>query len=95
MQVGNDGRIKPTFLRPDIADIACPFLVRAIRVEVPCQKIGGNVELVIAVRGGFELLVSFHSCSVFTHQTTHAAMAQPQTLLLTAFREIPETLSII
>ncbi len=35
MQVEDDSQIEPPLLCPDIADVACPFLVGAIRIEVP------------------------------------------------------------
>ena len=49
MQVEYDGKIQPTFTRPDICDVTSPLLVGCIRCKVPIQQIGRNVELVIAV----------------------------------------------
>ena len=45
-----DRQIQPPFTRPDIGDVARPFLVRTIRREILIQKLGRNVERMIAVR---------------------------------------------
>lgn len=49
MQVEDDSQIEPTLLRPDIADVTRPFLVGAIRIEIPVQQVGRDVEAVVAV----------------------------------------------
>ncbi len=49
MQVQDHSEIQPALARPDIADIACPFLIRLVSREVPIQQVRRNVELVIAV----------------------------------------------
>ena len=49
MQVEDHGKIQPAFARPDIADVACPFLVLLICNEVSVQQIWCNVELMVAV----------------------------------------------
>jgi len=50
MQVENDSKIQPAFARPDITDVACPFLIGPVRMEVPVQKVrvrDGATEILI------------------------------------------------
>lgn len=49
MQVQDHREIKPPLACPDIADIASPFLIGFVGVEVAIQQVRRNVELVIAV----------------------------------------------
>ncbi len=50
MQVQDDSQIQPPLTRPNVADIACPFLVWLVGNEVPIQQGRRIVELVVAVR---------------------------------------------
>ena len=49
MQVEDDGQIDPAFARPDIGDVARPFLVGLARSEILLQQIRRDVERVVAV----------------------------------------------
>ncbi len=49
MQVQDHSQIQPALAGPDIADIASPFLIGFVGVEVAIQQVRRNVELVIAV----------------------------------------------
>lgn len=49
MQVQDDSQIDPAFARPDIGDVAGPFLVGLARSEILLQEIWRDVECVIAV----------------------------------------------
>ena len=85
MQIKNDGQIQPTFLRPDVADVARLFLIGCIRMEVPIQQVRGDIEAVAAVRGRLELLVSFYRNSVQSHQSANATMPDIKPQLLQLF----------
>ena len=85
MKIENDGQIQPSLLCPNVADIARPLLVRAVSAEVPVQKIRRDVEAVIAVGRGFELLVPLHRNAVLSHQTTNAAMSDIKAKFLQLF----------
>lgn len=37
VQIQDDGQIQPAFMRPDLGDVACPFLVRLLSEKVPIQ----------------------------------------------------------
>src|SRR6056297_1360651 len=82
MQVQNDGQIQPSLLGPDIADVACPFLVWATSSEVPVQQVRRDIESVIAVGRSLELLVPLHRNAVFVHQAADAPMANIKAQLL-------------
>ena len=79
MQIKDDSEVEPTFLRPDIANIARPFLIGAIRIEVPVHKVRCDVEAVMTVRGRFELLVPPYLYPVFLHQPANATVTDSQT----------------
>ena len=49
MQVQDHSQIQPALTGPDVADVACPFLVWLIRCEVTIQQVRRNVELVVAI----------------------------------------------
>lgn len=49
MQVQDHSKIQPTFARPDIADVSCPFLIWFVCSEVSIQQVRSDVELVIAI----------------------------------------------
>ena len=49
MQVQDHRQIEPALAGPDVADIARPFLVLLIGMEVAVQQVRGNVELVAAI----------------------------------------------
>ena len=50
MQIENDRQIDPAFARPDMGDVARPFLVGMARSEVLLQKVRRDVERMVAVR---------------------------------------------
>lgn len=54
-KINDHGQIDPTFLRPDISDVARPLLVRRARREVLLQEIRRDVEGVIAFGRALEL----------------------------------------
>ena len=35
VEVENDGQVQPTFAGPDVADVACPFLIGSVGRETP------------------------------------------------------------
>ena len=78
VKVNHHGQIQPALSDPDISDITYPFLVRSIRIEVPVQPVGRNVEVVISVCGGFVFACSDDANAVVTHQTAHTAMPNHQ-----------------
>ena len=49
MQVQDHGQVQPTFTRPDIGKVTCPFLVWLIGGEVAVQQVRRDIELVITV----------------------------------------------
>ena len=49
MQIENDGQINPAFPGPDVADVARPFFVWMICMEIPTQKVRRDVERMIAI----------------------------------------------
>ena len=62
MQIEDNRQIQRALLGPDmrsygIADVTCPFPVRAGCREVPVQQVRCDVESVVAVRGRLELPV--------------------------------------
>lgn len=74
---------QPPFSGPDIADVACPFLIGSIGVEVSVQQVGRDVERMVAVGGHFvslrPLFVVFlmvHS-SVVTMSDKHFLSKKP------------------
>ena len=75
IQVEDHGEIEPAFLCSDIADVARPFLVRAIRREVTIQQIWRDVEAVIAVSCRLEPLAPLHGNTVLAHQPANTTMA--------------------
>src|SRR6056300_726703 len=73
VQVENDGQIQPSLLCPNIADVTGPF---------PVQQVRCDVESVIAISRGFELLISLHRNTVLSHQAANAAMPGVKAQLL-------------
>ncbi len=61
MQIEDDSQGEPTFTRPDITDVACPFPVRTGCREVPVQKVRRDVEGVGAVGAVGELIPRINS----------------------------------
>ena len=86
MQIEDDSQIQPAFPGPGIADVTGPFLVSAISSEVPVQQVRRDIETVIAVGRGLELLVSLHLNAILLHQATNAAMPDIKTEFLQFFR---------
>ena len=81
VQIQDHGQIQPAFAHPNIADIACPFLVRRISREVPIQQVQRNFELVVAVGRELMLTCSQDQDAALAHQTAHAAVTDVQTNL--------------
>ena len=86
MQIQDHGQIQPAFTHPNIADIACPFLVRRISREVPIQQVRRDVELVIAVGRDLMLTCSHDRDAVLTHQPANTAVPDVQADLFSLFR---------
>ena len=78
VQIEDHGQIQPAFTHPNIADIACPFLVRRISREVPIQQVRRDVELVIAVGRDLMLTCSQDRDAVLTHQPANTAVPDVQ-----------------
>ncbi len=49
VEIEERGEVEPALSGPDIADVACPFLVGRVRGEVAIQHIGYDSKAVIAV----------------------------------------------
>ena len=86
MQIEDDSEIEPALPRSDIADVTRPFLVGAIRREVPVQQVRCDVEAVVAVRGRLELLVPPDLYPVLFHQSANPAMTHSQSQPFQFFR---------
>jgi hypothetical protein len=76
------GKIQPSLTRPDIADVARPFLVWQVCCEVSIQQIGCDVELVVAIGRGLVFSGPDNGYTILAHQTAHTAMANIQADLL-------------
>ena len=80
-EIQNDGEIKPSLRRPDIADIDTPFPVRPVTRKILIQKIGGDRASVIAVRCLFETALLFRFQGVIAHQAGRAMAPYGQSVL--------------
>ena len=49
MQIQDHSKIQPAFTRPNIADVASPFLIGLISGEISVQQVRRNVELMVAI----------------------------------------------
>lgn len=65
-------------MRPDIANIACPFLIWLVSIEITFQQVWHNVELVIAICCDLVFARSDHAYAVLAHQAADATMADTQ-----------------
>jgi hypothetical protein len=95
MQVQDDGQIDPAFARPDIGDVADPFLVGLARSKIPLQEIWRDVEYVIAVGSCFEFMGSHNANRVLAHQTPHPAVPNTQAHLVQLFRHSGPTIAAL
>lgn len=86
VQIKDHSKIKPSLTRPHVADVARPFLIRRIRMEVPVQQIRGNVERMVAVSGHLEFLGAFDTDTILAHQSTDPPMADVQAKLFQLLR---------
>ena len=75
MQIKYDRQINPALPRPDIGDVAGPFLIGLARREILLQEIWRDVECVVAVCSRFEFMGSDHTNRVFPHQSAYPAMS--------------------
>ena len=75
----------PSGTRRTITDVASPFLIGFVGREVPVQKIGRDIEAVIAIGRGLIFAGSLHTNAILPHQTTNSPMANTQTQLLQFF----------
>jgi len=85
MQIQDHREIQPSFAGPHIADIARPFLVGRIRVEVPGQQVWRDVERVLAIGRHLVFLAAFDADTVLAHQSANTAVANAQTKLFQFF----------
>jgi hypothetical protein len=86
MQVEDDGQINPALARPDIGDVAGPFLVGLARSEILLQEIWRDVECMVAVSRCLEFMGSDHANCVLPHQTAYPAVPDAQAQLVQLFR---------
>ena len=86
MEVQDNGQIQPTLSRPDIADVASPFLVWYVCGDVTIQQVWGNIELGIAVGCDLVFAGPYDRYAVLTHQPANTAMPHIQADLLQLFR---------
>jgi len=74
MQVEDHGKIQLAFARPDIADVARPFLIGHICHKVTVKQVGCNVEPVIAIRCHLVFACSDDGYAVLAHQSANTAV---------------------
>ena len=72
------GKIDPAFLRPDISDVAGPFLVRPARGKALFQETRRDVEGVFTVGSHLELAAEDNLNAILALQTANAALADAE-----------------
>jgi hypothetical protein len=78
MQIHHHGQIEPALSRPDIADVASPFLVRKMGREVAVQHVRRNVEPVMTISRGLVFVGSHHVNAIVAHQATDTTVTNGQ-----------------
>jgi hypothetical protein len=78
MQIHHHGQIEPALSRPDIADVASPFLVGKMGREVAVQHVRRNVEPVMTISRGLVFVGSHHVNAIVAHQATDTTVTNGQ-----------------
>ena len=95
MQIKDDGQIYPAFPRPDIGDVAGPFLIWLARSKILLQEIRRDVECVVAVGSSLEFMSSDNADRVLPHQAPHSAEPDAQAQLAQLFRHSGATITAL
>ena len=85
IQIKNDSKVKPPFVRLNIGYIARPFLVWPISRKVLIKQIGCDVECVITVSCYLVFLGADDLDAVIAHQTTYAPVPNVHSQFLQLF----------
>lgn len=93
MWVEDHCQLQPTLTRPDIVDVASPFLIGLVGCEVPAHQVWRNVELGLTIRRGLVFALSHNGNAVLAHQLANASVTYIQSYFFQLFGHARATIA--
>ena len=85
VQVRDDRQTQPAIAGPDMADLACPSLVRSNGGDVTIQQVWWDIDRVVAVGGLLDHACPFNIVSGLAHRSSDPAMSDVDANVLQVF----------